>query len=125
MNSVDCGLFTMKCIHNMLILGSSSLFMFTDGDDSFKLLNAKSNIFHFDNNDMHLLRREMKKLISFCALTNKHCVSTKMTSEAKSQDEKSPESEISVSVIPVDESKKEGKDSLELSRAEAEVFVSK
>ena len=54
-NTVDCGLFTIEFIHNMFILGSLSGFTYTDWNDS--------NLFYFDNVNIHHLRKEMKKLI--------------------------------------------------------------
>ena len=48
----------------------------------------------------------------------------RITGETKPSEEKSTESELSMSVITVDESKKEEKDSFDFSRAKAEVFDS-
>ena len=64
----------------------------------------------------------MKKLINTLALTHRHCLSIRMMCRVKPSEEKSPEYELSVSVIPVDESKKKEK-TLALSSALAECVV--
>ena len=64
----------------------------------------------------------MKKLISILPLTYRCCLSMRMTGEAKPSKGKAAESEISVSVIPVDKSKKEEK-TFALSSAMAKLIV--
>ena len=49
----------------------------------------------------------MKKLISTLALTCRHCQSMRMTGEAKPSEAEATESELSMSVIPFNENKKE------------------
>ena len=71
---------------------------------------------------MNPLRRDMKKLIGTLALTYRCCLSMRMTGEAKPSEGKSPESELSVSVIPVDESKRNEK-TMVLSSALAVLIV--
>ena len=51
----------------------------------------------------------MKILISTLALIYRHCQSMRMTGEAKPSEAEAAKSELSVSVIPVDDSKKEEK----------------
>ena len=65
----------------------------------------------------------MKKLICSFALTYRHCLFIIMTGVAKPSEEKTPESELSVLVIPVDDGKKEKKDFLALSSVMAEFVV--
>ena len=93
----------------MLILGSLSLFAYTDWNDSFIKLITQSNLFHLNNNDMYHLRKEMKKLISTLVFTYRYCQSMRMTGEAKPSEAEAAESDLSLSVIPVDESKEEEK----------------
>ena len=65
----------------------------------------------------------MKKLINTFVLTYKHCQSMRMTGQAKpSETEAAKKSELSVSVIPVEESKEEEK-TLALSSALAELVA--
>ena len=64
----------------------------------------------------------MKKLISTLALTYILCQSMRMTGEAKPSEAKAAESEFSVTVIPVDKSKKVEK-MLALSSALAELVI--
>ena len=71
---------------------------------------------------MYHFRRDIKKLISNLELTDQHCQSMRMNSEAKPSEAKAAKSELSVSIIPVDESKKEEK-TLVLSSVLAELLV--
>ena len=64
----------------------------------------------------------MKKLIETLVLSYKHYQSMRMTGEAKPSEAEEAESELSVSVIPVEESKKEEKTFEQLS-ALAELIV--
>ena len=82
----------------------------------------QTNPFYFENNDIYFLRMEIKKLISTLSLTLQHCHSMKMISKAKPSERKAEESDLSVSVIPVDESKEEEK-TLALSGALAELII--
>ena len=66
--------------------------------------------------------REIKKLINTLALTYKHCQSMRMTGEAKPSETEAAKSELSLSVIPVEESKKEEK-TLMLSSALLQLVV--
>ena len=68
-NTVDCGLFTIKFIHNMLILGSLFWFTYTDWNDYFLKRITQSNRFCFDNDDIYCLKSAMKKLINTLILT--------------------------------------------------------
>ena len=65
----------------------------------------------------------MKKLISFLALIYRHFLSIRMINDSKSLEKKLSESELSVLVIPVDDSKKEKKDPLALSSVMTELVV--
>ena len=121
-NIVDCGLFPIRFIHNILILRSSSLFNFSDRDDYFIMLIRQSNLISFENNDIYCMRKEMKNLMSTLALTYRCCLSMRITGEAKLSKGISPKSELSVSVIPVDENKKDVK-TLVLSSALTELVV--
>ena len=51
----------------------------------------------------------MKKLIKTLVLTYKHCQFMRMTGEAKPSETEAAESELSVTVIPVEENKEEKK----------------
>ena len=106
-----------QSIVGCLQLDSSTIFSFWDyclysptliGIIVIKLI-MKSNLFHFDNNDIFLLSREMKKLINNHVLTYKHCQSMKMTGKAKPSETEAAESDFSVSVVPAEESKEEEK----------------
>ena len=65
---------------------------------------------------MHLLKSEMNKLISSHALSYTYCLFTRITGEAKPSEQKSPEFDLPVSMISVDESNKEESNSFSLSR---------
>ena len=93
----------------MLILRSSSQFTFADRVDYFTKLIMQSNLFCFENKGIYHLRRKIKKLTSTIALTYRHCQSIGMTGEAKPSEGKATETDIFVSVICVDESKKKEK----------------
>ena len=102
----------------MLILGSLSQFTYTDCNDYFLKLIIQSNLFHFDND-----KREMKKLINTLVLTYKYCQSMRMTGKARpSETEAAKRSEVSASVIPVEETKEEEK-TLMLSSALSELVI--
>ena len=57
MNFVDCGLFTIRFIHNMLILRMSRLVTFAEMNDYFINVIIERS-FLFNNNDMDHLRKE-------------------------------------------------------------------
>ena len=78
----------------MLILGTSFLFTFADSDDFFVTLIMQSKLFQFDNNNMDCLKRKMNKLIRSLVSIYRHCLSMRVTDEAKQSEEKPQESEM-------------------------------
>ena len=68
--------------HNMLILGTSCLFIFANRDDYFGMLIMQSKIFQFNDNDMGCLKRDLKTLLSSLVSTYRHCLSMRMSNEA-------------------------------------------
>ena len=91
----------------MLILGSFSLVTFSDRDDYFMKFMTLGNLFDINNNDICHLRREMKKLIKPLPLTYGYHQFISITGKAKPSETVAAKSELSVSVILVDESKEE------------------
>ena len=59
----DCGLFIIRYIHDVLIIGTLCPLTITGKDDYFNEILVQNKLFQFYNNEIGCLRRNLKKLI--------------------------------------------------------------
>ena len=124
-NIEDCGLYAIRFIHNIFILGTLCLSNFPDRVDHFRMLVTKNDLFQLNINLMDHLRRNLKTLPSSLAPPQRYYQSMRLVNKAKSSEEEAHKCKYSILVILVYESKKEEKVSLDLLKIIPELVIDK